>query len=174
MKIVFIRDNYSYEVVFKDLVIDLKGGDFSAEDIKVFCDGNLLSDFGKSFTGEVRTAEDFLKGAYLAFVNQDDTCDFIEVPGVFSSDNAEYLTCSAKRNIPKQFLNWELSLLDCLIVSKKGEAGYSDGDSFVLTDANGSVETDKEAFFMNGALDIYHEGYVYIEPSFKESLDSMS
>ena len=175
MKITYTLDGNNYEVSFENLEVVIED-DLYADDVAVYVNGERLEDFGESFVGQRYLAEDVLKAAVLAFINNNAEYGFTEVPDkirAVKDDFFETLMDFEGRAVPKRLLGWLLSPLPCQMVSKDGCAAYTNGDSFVLTDRNGRVLTDMENFYEEGLYDMYEAGYLYIEPALKKALDSM-
>jgi hypothetical protein len=177
MEFKFKVNGKEYDFKYDNLVFDISSQDFAADIISVTCDGKEKDNyFGVSFVGYSYTAEDALCASIVAYVNNDTSYDFIEIPSEIKKIRSGFfkkqLTTNG-RDIPKQILTPELEVGDVKMITKEGQAAYLDdyGSVTVLTYPDWSVATDMENFFIEGTIDLYQEKeIVFIDPEFEESL----
>ena len=163
-----------YEINYDNLVFDISSQDFDAEDVVVLCNGEETDNFGSSFAGYVYTPEDVLCAAIVAYVNNDTSYDFIEIPNEIKKIRSGFfkkqLTTNG-RDIPKQILTQDLEVCDVKMITKDGQAAYLGDEATILTYPDGSIATDMENFFIEGVADLYQEeDIVFIDPEFEEYL----
>ena len=168
------KDGKEYVVEGRNLKIKLPEGCWdeavSLDDIKVYENGELITDFGENFVGQRFGELDAAASLILGYVNNDTTIEDMQIAASlagfrdrFVCDNRLELDEGAtERVIPKKYITPE-KLLNIELVTKSGEAFYSDGDTCVMVRADGSLATDMEVFYTNAFYEaIEKEDYQYL------------
>lgn len=164
-----------YEINYENLVFNISSRDFDADNVVVLCDGKEQSGFGESFAGYAYTKEDALLAMILAYVNNDTSYDFISVPDEIKKIRQGFFKKQDTvngRDIPEQFISFNLEVCDVKMITKDGRAAYIGTEETIMTYPDGSVATDMENFFIEGVIDMYQTGdIIFIDPDFEFYLE---
>ena len=185
-RMVIERDGHYIEMEFSNLKIELvePENNYTSETIEIDFDGLEVKDngevkdnFGEAFNGYKFHGSDVLEAVVCDYINNNTGTKFIEVPDVLKQAKAElFESCLVinDREIPKKLYRPSGNVLEIVAATDglkepNSEAADYHGNisyvnsmdgSFVLTDAQGDVVTDMEAFWLSGTLDMYRNEHV--------------
>lgn len=154
-----------YKVKFKNLSFD--DGYISAEDVSVYKNGKKTTDLNESFAGHKYTPSDVLESVICAYINNDNTCNFVEIPTKIRNMKRKLdspFMNLYKRDIPKYYRKDNLETANPYVVQMITDqiVVYSNMEDFIVCDTEkGSVITDIDAFATSAIVQSYKKDQIY-------------
>jgi len=173
MKLHYVFDGHNYEITFDDFKIF--EGYFYANNIVMTMDDELVKDYGESFSRHKYDALGVLRSAIISYINNDESCTYIDVPIEIASLKSDFFVPKLTVNghvYSEHYIIDGLKKFDCVIITDNA-AGYvgDDGECILLSD-KGHVMTDNEAFFKEAVLLFFRTREIlFISPELEKSLN---
>ena len=150
---------------------ELDGDVFEPRVERALQDGEPTDSFGTSWAGMQHTALDAVCAAFAAFINGDESVEFIDVcPEVEALKAQQTFTDAGGRSVPNAITTPFGETADLVAVAGDGKAYYiRDGELCICTGSDGSVLTDVEPFFTSAFLDdVRDDNMVFMTPEGEE------
>ncbi len=163
------QKNRLIEIKVENLAIEIGDEyvDILFDNAKVIENGEIVKDFGETFTGVPYTEVSAVESVVAEYLNGNASIDWIEIPEVLREAKSKFFKPTGivigGRDIPKQVLEGSVHRIIPLQIASEKTLAYSDGDYFIIQDAQGSTLTNIEAFHDTALHQMYltHENIIY-------------
>lgn len=165
------------EIKYGKMLMDFENKDFDAEDVTVLFDGQQKESLGTNFAGYKYNEIDALKFTILAYINNDTSYKWVQVPEEIKNlkkERFEEAFVLNGRSVPKVIYNSELEPLNLALATigmLRGDIHYRGNiayvgqydECFLADGVTGKCVTDMECFFLSAVESMLTEEQIVYE-----------
>ncbi len=165
-----------YDISYENLTED--GMSIEADNISVKKNGVVTDEPGESFAGHKYTPAEMFERTVLEYINNSNISAFSCIPDDIKALKDKYFkpyaTKQNNREVPESYYAGGLDDPAGVQMITDKYVAYAGNDKYILTDSEGTVLTDIEAFWTSGAMVAYKDTTIlYIAPEMKIWLDEL-